>query len=84
MGPLGELGIWHCPYIRPEPRVFEMIQKNELKKGLCWPKRFPSNKTYSRALASCDDKEVADLLAGAIAKARAVKECGNEPSRLVV
>jgi predicted transposase YbfD/YdcC len=59
-------------------------KKNELKKVLCWPKRFPSNKTYSRALASCDDKEIAELLAGAIAKARAVEKCGDEPSRLVV
>jgi predicted transposase YbfD/YdcC len=59
-------------------------KKKELKKLLCWPKRFPSNKTYARALASCDDEEVAELLAGVIAKARAVEECGDEPSRLAI
>jgi predicted transposase YbfD/YdcC len=60
------------------------FRKNDLKKLLNWPKRFPSNKTYSRALACCDDKEVVELLAGVIAKARGREKCGNEPSRLVV
>lgn len=59
-------------------------KKNELKKVLCWPKRFPSNKTYSRVLSSCDDKEVVNLLSGVIEKARAIEKCGDEPSRLVI
>jgi len=59
-------------------------KKNELKKLLIWPKRFPSNRTYSRVLASCDDEEVVELLAGVIAKARAIEKCSDEPSRLVV
>ena len=60
------------------------LRKNDLKELLNWPKRFPSNKTYSRALAYCNDEEVVELLAGVIAKARGLEKCGDEPSRLVV
>ena len=60
------------------------FRKDELKKLLSWPKRFPSNKTYSRALAHCDDQEIVELIAGVIAKARAIEKCGDEPSRLVI
>jgi predicted transposase YbfD/YdcC len=59
-------------------------KKDELKRLLCWPKRFPSNKTYSRTLALCDDKELVELIAGVIEKARAEEKCGDEPSRLVI
>jgi predicted transposase YbfD/YdcC len=60
------------------------LRKKELKRLLNWPKEFPSNRTYSRILASCDDKEIAEVLAGVIEKARAVEKCENEPSRLVL
>jgi predicted transposase YbfD/YdcC len=60
------------------------LRKKELKRLLNWPKEFPSNRTYSRTLASCDDKEIAEVLAGVIEKARAVEKCDNEPSRLVL
>lgn len=59
------------------------LRKNELKRVLNWPREFPSNSTYSRALASCNGKEVAEIVAGVITKARAVEKCGDEPSRLV-
>src|SRR5256885_9796115 len=36
------------------------FQKKDLKKLLSWPKRFPSNKTYSRALAHCNDQEIVE------------------------
>jgi predicted transposase YbfD/YdcC len=58
-------------------------KRNDLRKLLSWPKRFPSNKTYSRALASCNDEELVEILAGVIEKARGVEKCGDEPSRLV-
>src|SRR5882762_269497 len=60
------------------------LRKKELKRLLDWPKGFPSNRTYSRTLASCDDKEIAEVLAGVIEKARAIGKCDSEPSRLVV
>lgn len=59
-------------------------KKDEIKRLLCWPKRFPSNKTYSRTLALCDDKELVELIAGVIEKARAEDKCGDEPSKLVI
>ncbi len=60
------------------------LRKKELKSLLNWPKEFPSNSTYSRTLASCDDKEIAEVLAGVVEKARAIEKCDSEPSRLVV
>src|SRR5229473_2611925 len=41
-----------------------------LRSQLDWPKRFPTNSTYSEALAR------------GLLKARAVEQCGTEPSRL--
>ncbi len=58
-------------------------RKNLLKKQLNWPKGFPVNSTYSEALAKCDGKEVAQVIAQVILKARAVERCGEEPSRLL-
>src|SRR5260370_8174827 len=60
------------------------LRKKELKSLLNWPKEFPSNRTYSRALASCDDKEIAEVFAGVVEKVRAIEKCDSEPSRLVV
>jgi predicted transposase YbfD/YdcC len=44
-----------------------------LKEQLNWPRRFPSNATYTRALASCDAEELAQVIAQVILKARADK-----------
>src|SRR5260370_35196146 len=52
-------------------------KRNDLRKLLSWPKRFPSNKTYSRALASCNDEELVEILAGVIEKARGLEKCGE-------
>ena len=60
------------------------LRKGELRRLLNWPKDFPSNRTYTRALAICDDKEIAETISGVIEKARAVEKCENEPSRLVL
>ena len=57
-------------------------RKGSLKRQLNWPKRFPVNSTYSHALAHCDGQEVAKAIAQVILKARAVEQCGTEPSRL--
>jgi len=57
-------------------------RKKLLKKELNWPKRFPVNSTYSEVLAHCDGKEIAEAIAQVILKARAVEQCGTEPSRL--
>lgn len=54
-------------------------RKWEMKKQLDWPKRFPVQSTYDEALAKCSGEEIAQV----ILKARAVKKCGEEPSRLV-
>lgn len=49
---------------------------------LDWPKRFPVHSTYSEALAHCDAEQIATIVAQVLLKARAVEQCGNEPSRL--
>jgi predicted transposase YbfD/YdcC len=59
-------------------------RKKEMRKLLNWPKSFPSHKTYVTALSKCDGREVAKVIAQVIVKARAIKQVGNEPSRLVV
>jgi predicted transposase YbfD/YdcC len=53
-----------------------------LRRQLHWPKRFPTNSTYSEALARCDAQQIATVIASVLLKARAVEQCGSEPSRL--
>ncbi len=53
-----------------------------LRCQLNWPKRFPTNSTYSEALAVCDAEQIVTVIAGVLLKARAVEQCGSEPSRL--
>src|SRR5437588_2876142 len=53
-----------------------------LRGQLNWPKRFPTNSTYSEALARCDAQQLVTVVANVLLKARAVEQCGTEPSRL--
>lgn len=53
-----------------------------LRGQLNWPKRFPTNSTYSEALARCDAEQIVTVIASVLLKARAVEQCGSEPSRL--
>jgi predicted transposase YbfD/YdcC len=53
-----------------------------LRAHLNWPKRFPTNSTYSEALARCDAQQIVTVIASVLLKARAVEQCGSEPSRL--
>jgi predicted transposase YbfD/YdcC len=57
-------------------------RRDWLRQQLGWPKRFPTNSTYSYALARCDGNEIALVLAQVLLKARAIEACGSEPSRL--
>ena len=43
---------------------------------------FPTNSTYSEALARCDAEQIVSVVASVLLKARAVDQCGSEPSRL--
>ncbi len=58
-------------------------RKNKIRKLLHWPKSFPSNWAYTNALAHCDDQEIVKVIAQVILKARAIEQCGDEPSRLL-
>src|SRR5438874_11416568 len=53
-----------------------------LRAHLNWPKRFPTNSTYSEALARCDAQQIVTVIADVLLKARAMEQCGSEPSRL--
>ena len=53
-----------------------------LRSQLNWPKRFPTNSTYSEALARCDAEQIVTVVANVLLKARAVERCESEPSRL--
>jgi predicted transposase YbfD/YdcC len=55
-------------------------RKKELKRMLNWPKDFPSQKTYTQALAHCDGQEVARAIAQVIIRARAARQVSNESS----
>jgi len=59
------------------------LRKNELKRLLDWPKRFPTYDVYTRVLTRCDHQEVAKAIAQVILNARSVEQCGDEPSRLL-
>jgi predicted transposase YbfD/YdcC len=52
-----------------------------LRCQLNWPKRFPTNSTYSEALARCDAQQIVTVVANVLLKARAVEQGGTEPSR---
>src|SRR6266568_3630231 len=49
-----------------------------LRGQLNWPKRFPTNSTYSEALARCDAQQIVTVVASVLLKARAVQQCGSE------
>jgi predicted transposase YbfD/YdcC len=49
-----------------------------LREQLGWPRRFPSNATYTRALAGCDAEELARVMAQSVLKARAVEKSAGE------
>jgi predicted transposase YbfD/YdcC len=53
-----------------------------LRGQLNWPKRFPTNSTYSEALARCDAEQIVTVIASVLLKARAVEQCGTQPSRV--
>ena len=53
-----------------------------VRSQLDWPKRFPTNSTYSEALARCDAEQIVTVIAGVLLKARAVEHGGSEPSRV--
>jgi hypothetical protein len=57
-------------------------RQHGLRGQLNWPKRFPTNSTYSEALARCDGQQLVTAIASVLLKARAVEQCGSEPSRL--
>src|SRR5438270_2019168 len=52
-----------------------------LRAQLNWPKRFPTNSTYSEALARCDAQQIATVVANVLLKARAVEQGEIEPNR---
>ncbi len=51
-----------------------------LRAQLNWPKRFPTNSTYSEALARSDAQQIATVVAHVLLKARAVQQGEREPS----
>jgi predicted transposase YbfD/YdcC len=52
-----------------------------LRAQLDWPKRFPTNSTYSEALARCDAEQIVTVVAQVLLKARAVEQRESEPDR---
>jgi len=64
--------------------IVDWVKEREqwLRTQLDWPKRFPTNSTYTAALARCDAQQLVTVIAGVLLKARAVEQCGSEPSRL--
>jgi len=64
--------------------IVEWINERQgwLRGQLNWPKRFPTNSTYSEALARCDAHQLVTVIASVLLKARAVEHCGSDPSRL--
>ncbi len=53
-----------------------------LRSQLNWPKRFPTNSTYSEALARCDAEQIVTVIAGVLLKARAVDHAESSPTCL--
>ena len=64
--------------------IVDWIREREgwLRAQLHWPKRFPSNSTYSEALAHCDAEQIVTVMANVLLKAQAVEQYASEPSCL--
>jgi predicted transposase YbfD/YdcC len=58
------------------------LREKWLREQLNWPRRFPSNATYTRALAACDAEALAQVLAHVILKARAEQKPESAQERL--
>jgi hypothetical protein len=58
-------------------------RKNAIKRLLNWPKGFPTNKTYTDALAKCDYQDVAKCIALALVKARQLKQCHDKATQFI-
>lgn len=54
----------------------------ELRVQLNWPKRFPTNSTYSEALARCDAQQIVSAIAGVLLKARAGEQDERQSPRV--
>lgn len=63
--------------------IVEWINERQawLRAQLHWPKRFPTNSTYSEALARGDAQQIVAVIAGVVLKARAAEPGASEPSR---
>ncbi|HET8911999.1 MAG TPA: ISAs1 family transposase [Ktedonobacteraceae bacterium] len=59
-------------------REWVALREKWLREQLDWPRRFPSNATYTRTLASCDAEALASVIAQVMLKARAGGRCGGE------
>ena len=53
-------------------------RKEKIKQLLNWPKRFPTNKTYTNALTHCDHHEIVKAITQVVIQARAEKQCYDE------
>ncbi len=58
------------------------LRGNWIREQLTWPKRFPTNATYTNILAGCDGNEIATVIAQVIIKARAVESDETQTGRL--
>ena len=63
--------------------IVEWINERQawLRAQLDWPKRFPTNSTYSEALSRCDAQQIVTVIAGVVLKARAAEQGARKPSR---
>lgn len=57
-------------------------RQGELRRQLNWPKRFPTNSTYSDALARCDGQQIVTAIASVLLKARMVEQQATSPHSL--
>jgi hypothetical protein len=55
----------------------------QLRQQLGWTRGFPTNSTYTYALARANAEQIVQAVAQLILKAQAQERCGEEPSRLL-
>jgi predicted transposase YbfD/YdcC len=56
---------------------------DQLREQLGWSRGFPTNSTYTYALARANAEQIVQVVAQVILKAQAKERCGEEPSRLL-
>jgi hypothetical protein len=72
----------HGSSLRKEFSLSSFVRRHIFTLARYWLAARCAIRGYSEALARCDAQQIVTVVASVVLKARAVEQCGSEPSRL--